>query len=115
MQETVQKILTSNRGILAADESTNTITKRFASLGLVSTPELNKKYREVLFTTPDFEKYISGVILFDETIKQGLGKILGDKGVLVGIKVDEGLETFNDTEEQVTKGLEGLSARLDEY
>ena len=115
MNQTVQSLFTPYKGILAADESTNTITKRFASLGLTSTPELNKKYREMLFITPDFEKYISGVILFDETIKQGLGKILGDKGVLIGIKVDEGLENFNDTEEQVTKGLEGLSERLDEY
>ena len=115
MQETVQKILTSNRGILAADESTNTITKRFLSLGLTSTPELNKKYREVLFSTPDLEKYISGVILFDETIRQGLGQILNQKGILIGIKVDGGLENFNNTEEQVTKGLDGLSIRLDEY
>jgi len=90
MQETVQKILTSNRGILAADESTNTITKRFLSLGLTSTPELNKKYREVLFSTPDLEKYISGVILFDETIRQGLGQMLNQKGILIGIKVDGG-------------------------
>jgi len=115
MNSTVQSLLASYKGILAADESTNTITKRLAALNLTSTPELNKKYREMLFITPDFEKYISGVILFDETIKQGLGKILEEKGVIPGIKVDEGLEDFNGTEEQVTKGLEGLSARLDEY
>ena len=115
MNQTVYNLLTSYKGILAADESTPSITKRFASLGLVSTPELNKKYREMLFTTPNIEKYISGVILFDETIKQGLGKILLDKGILVGIKVDVGLHGFNNTEEQVTKGLEGLKQRLDEY
>lgn len=115
MNETVQKILASSKGILAADESTNTITKRFASLSLTSTPELNKKYREMLFSTPNIEKYISGVILFDETIKQGLGQILTSKGILIGIKVDGGLENFNDTEEQVTKGLEGLVERLIEY
>lgn len=115
MNSTVQQLLAPYKGILAADESTNTITKRFQALGLTSTPELNKQYREMLFTTTDFEKYISGVILFDESIKQGLGEILKSKGVLVGIKVDEGLENFNDTEEQVTKGLDGLSERLDEY
>ena len=115
MNETVQKLLSVGKGILAADESTGNITKKFAALGLTSTPELNKKYREMLFTTPDIEKYISGVILFDETIKQGLGEVLKQKGILVGIKVDEGLENFNDTEEQVTKGLDGLSERLEEY
>lgn len=115
MNETVQKLLSVGKGILAADESTGNITKKFATLGLTSTPELNKKYREMLFTTPDIEKYISGVILFDETIKQGLGEVLKQKGILVGIKVDEGLESFNDTEEQVTKGLDGLSERLEEY
>lgn len=115
MQATLQKLLTPHKGILAADESTPSVTKRFAGIGLVSTPELNKEYRSLLFATPDIEKYISGVILFDETIKQGLGKILQEKGIEVGIKVDEGLEKFNDTEEQVTKGLEGLSERLDQY
>jgi len=115
MNQTVQKLLTPYKGILAADESTPSITKRFANLGLISTPELNKKYREMLFTTPDIEKYISGVILFDETIKQGLGDMLKQKGIEVGIKVDMGLESFNGTDEKVTKGLEGLSERLDEY
>lgn len=115
MNQTVQNLLQPYKGILAADESTPSITKKFANVGLISTPELNKKYREMLFTTPDIEKYISGVILFDETIKQGLGEVLSDKGILVGIKVDEGLESFNDTEEKVTKGLERLSERLDIY
>lgn len=115
VQRTVQRLLTPYKGILAADESTLSITKRFATLGLTSTPELNKAYRTMLFTTPEIEKYISGVIFFDETIKQGLGKILLDKGILVGIKVDMGLESFNNTEEQVTIGLEGLEQRLEEY
>lgn len=115
MEETVQKLLIAEKGILAADESTGNITKKFANLGLISTPELNKKYREMLFTTPDIEKYISGVILFDETIKQGLGDILRERGIIIGIKVDEGLEKFKDTEQKVTKGLQGLSERLDVY
>lgn len=115
MNETILKIMTPYKGILAADESTPSITKRFASLGLVSTPELNKEYRKMLFTTPDIEKYISGVILFDESIKQGLGEILKQKGIEIGIKVDMGLESFNGTDEQITKGLEGLGDRLEEY
>lgn len=114
-QLTVQQLSAPYKGILAADESTPSITKKFANIGLISTPELNKKYREMLFTTPDFEKYVSGVILYDETIKQGLGEILLSKEIAIGIKVDEGLESFNGTEEKVTKGLEGLSERLDEY
>lgn len=115
MQLTVQHLSTPYKGILAADESTPSITKKFAELGLISTPELNKKYREMMFNTPDFEKYISGVILFDETIKQGLGEILLSKDIAVGIKVDEGLESFNGTDEKITKGLEGLEERLVEY
>ncbi|HKC04737.1 MAG TPA: class I fructose-bisphosphate aldolase [Patescibacteria group bacterium] len=115
MEETIQKLLAEGRGILAADESTKTITKRFTALGLTSTPELNKKYREILFTTPRLANYISGVILFDESVRQGLHKILEGKGILAGIKVDGGLEPFNETEEQITKGLETLPQRLEEY
>jgi fructose-bisphosphate aldolase class I len=115
MQDTIQKLLAPGKGILAADESTGTITKRFADIGLTSTPELNKKYREMLFTTPGIENYISGVILYDETARQGMQKILQDKGIVPGIKVDGGLEPFNGTEEKITKGLEGLDTRLKEY
>lgn len=115
MNQTVQQLSTPYKGILAADESTPSITKKFANIGLISTPEMNKKYREMLFTAPDLEKYVSGVILFDETIKQGLGEVLLAKEIAVGIKVDEGLESFNGTEEKITKGLDGLSERLDEY
>lgn len=115
MNQTVQNLLQPYKGILAADESTPSITKRFATLGLISTPELNKEYRSMLFTTPEIEKYISGVILFEESLKQRLDEILKEKGIEVGIKVDQGLESFNNTEEQVTKGLDGLSERLDEY
>jgi len=114
-QHTIQQLLTLGKGILAADESTPSITKRFTSLGLVSAPELNKQYREMLFTTPEVEKYISGVILFEESLKQGLGEILKSKNILIGIKVDQGLESFNDTDEQITKGLEELSLHLDAY
>lgn len=115
MQDTIQKLLIPGKGILAADESTKTITKRFEALGLTSTPELNKKYREVLFTTQGIENFISGVILYDESVRQGLNKVLEAKGIVPGIKVDEGLEEFNGTPEQVTKGLETLNERLKEY
>ena len=115
MQETIQKLLAPGKGLLAADESTGTISKRFVALGLTSTPELNKKYREMLFTTPEIERYLGGVILFDESVRQNLQKVLGEKGIISGIKVDSGLEAFNGSEEQVTKGLEGLDERLKEY
>jgi fructose-bisphosphate aldolase class I len=115
MEETAQRLLALGKGILAADESTKTITKRFESVGLTSTPDLNKKYREMLFTAPGIEEYISGVILYDESIRQDLGKILEEKGIIPGIKVDEGLEPFGEGEEETTKGLEGLTERLKEY
>ena len=70
MKNTARQLVATPRGILAADESTKTITKRFESIGLTSTPDLNKKYREMLFTTTGIEEFISGVILFDETINR---------------------------------------------
>lgn len=120
MNQTVQNLIAPYKGILAADESTPTIAKRFAALSLTSTPELNKQYREMLFTTPDIEKYISGVILYEETLRQEaqgrpFAEILKSKNIEVGIKVDMGLESFNGTDEQITKGLDGLGERLEEY
>lgn len=121
MQDTIQKLLAPGKGILANDESTGTITKRFAAIGLTSTPELNKKYREMLFTTPDIENFLSGVIMYDETVRQKTDsgvlfpEYLTGKGITPGIKVDGGLEPFNGTDEKITKGLEGLSDRLKEY
>jgi len=115
MEETIKKLLAPGKGLLAADESTGTITKRFVALGLTSTPELNKKYREMLFTTSGIEEFLGGVILFDESVRQDLQKILEGKGIVPGIKVDEGLEPFNGSDEKVTKGLESLDTRLKEY
>jgi len=120
MKDTAQKLVASPKGILAADESTKTITKRFTSVGLTSTPDLNKKYREMLFTTTGIEEFISGVILYDETLHQSaqgkpFSKLLEDKGIIPGIKVDEGLEPFGEGEEEATKGLDGLAERLKEY
>lgn len=115
MQDVIQKLLSPGKGLLAADESTATITKRFAALGLTSTPELNKKYREMLFTAPGIENYLGGVILYDESVRQELNKVLEVRGIVPGIKVDGGLESFNGTEEQITKGLDDLDTRIKEY
>lgn len=115
MNQTVHNLSQAYKGILAADESTPSIQKKLSTVGLESTEEIRKAYRTMLFTTPDIEKYVSGVILYEETLKQGLGDIIKAKGIEVGIKVDMGLESFNDTEEMVTKGLEGLAERLEEY
>jgi fructose-bisphosphate aldolase class I len=113
-----KSLVASGKGLLAADESTGTIKKRFEAVGLVSSPELNRKYREMLLSTPGIEEFISGVIMFDETVRQETGgtpfpKYLEGKGIIPGIKVDEGREPFDG--EEVAKGLEGLKTRLPEY
>ncbi len=110
------------RGILAADESTGTCHKRFAKLGIPLTVEARQAYREMLFTTHDLGKAISGVILYDETIRQSkkdgtpFTKVLEDQGILPGIKVDKGPVKLPFTQgEKITEGLDGLAARIDEY
>ena len=115
------KMVEKGKGILAADESTPTCTKRFASINTDSTAESRNFYRNMLFTTEDIEKYISGVILFDETFHQSelssgmkFPKYLTSKNILPGIKVDQGLEDFSPYE-KLTKGLDGLSERLGKY
>ena len=115
------KMVEKGKGILAADESTPTCTKRFASINTDSTAESRNFYRNMLFTTEDIEKYISGVILFDETFHQSellsgikFPEYLTSKNILPGIKVDQGLEDFSPYE-KLTKGLDGLSERLGKY
>lgn len=121
LKEVAEKLVAPNKGILAADESTGTIKKRFESVGLVSTPELNRKYRQMLFSTPKIEEFISGAILFDETVRQKndqgitFPEYLSQKGIVPGIKVDEGKKLFRNDKEVVTKGLKGLTERLSEY
>lgn len=122
MDKTAKDLVAPGKGILAADESFPTIEKRFAKIGLTSTKETRRAYREVLITTPEIERYISGVILFDETIRQkthdgvSFVEVLSDRGIIPGIKVDQGTEVVPGTEgEKVTNGLEGLEARLAEY
>jgi fructose-bisphosphate aldolase, class I len=122
LQETAQAIVAEGKGILAADESDSTIMKRFDSIGVESTEENRRAYRELLFTTEGVEEYISGVILFDETIRQSSSdgtpfpKLLESKGVIPGIKVDKGAKPLALAEgETVTEGLDGLRERLGEY
>lgn len=117
-----QAMVAPGKGILAADESSPTIKKRFDAIGTESTEENRRTYREMLFTTPDMANYISGVILFDETIRQSCAdgtpfvKFLGDLGVVPGIKVDKGAKPLAGFPgETVTEGLDGLRERLEEY
>ncbi|MDP3646107.1 MAG: class I fructose-bisphosphate aldolase [bacterium] len=122
LQTVAQQMVASGKGILAADESSGTIEKKFAKIGLASTEDTRRAYREMLFTSPRIGDYISGVILFDETIKQNASdgrtmvSILQSVGVLPGIKVDQGTAAMDvSPEEKVTKGLDGLGDRLKEY
>ena len=122
LHETAVAIVADGKGILAADESDGTIKKRFDSIGVESTEENRRAYRELLFTTEGVEEYISGVILFDETIRQSSSdgtpfpKLLESKGIIPGIKVDKGAKPLALAEsETVTEGLDGLRARLEEY
>ena len=115
-------LVADGKGILAADESTGTIKKRFDSIGVENTEENRRAYRDLLFTTPGAEEYISGVILFDETIRQSahdgtpFPKLLESKGIIPGIKVDEGAKPLALAEgETITEGLDGLRERLAEY
>jgi fructose-bisphosphate aldolase, class I len=117
-----ESIVASDRGILAADESTGTIQKRFSTIDVESTEENRRSYRNLLFTTPGLEEFIGGVILFDETIRQAaddgtpFADLLADKGVVPGIKVDTGAKSLAGAAgETVTEGLDGLRERLEEY
>ena len=116
------RIISNNKGILAADESTPSMIKRFESINSESNPENRLKYRQILFSSPGMKNYIGGVILFDETINQitNIGKsipeLISDSGSIVGIKVDEGLKIINESpNEKITDGLIGLEERLPKY
>lgn len=121
LAKTAKEMVVAEKGILAADESSKTIQKRFDNIGLTSTPETNLAYRKLLFTTGGIEQYISGIILYDETIRQQIDgisvpKFLENKGILPGIKVDKGLVDLpNFPNEKITEGLDGLKDRLAEY
>tara|TARA_Y100000817_G_scaffold122312_1_gene95731 strand:- start:1734 stop:2735 length:1002 start_codon:yes stop_codon:yes gene_type:complete len=114
------KILSNGKGILAADESTGTMTKRLESVNVESTPDKRLNFRETLFTAAGMKEFIGGVILFDETIKQKvkstIPEIIKKSGSLTGIKVDTGAKKLaNSGEEKITEGLDGLRERLKEY
>jgi len=120
--QTASALVAPAKGILAADESTSTIKKRFDAIGVESTEPNRRTYRELLFRTPGIAQFISGVILYDETIRQKaadgtpLVKILKDQGILPGIKADVGAKPLAfSPAEVVTEGLDGLRERLIEY
>jgi fructose-bisphosphate aldolase class I len=122
LQSTAQALVAEGKGILAADESTGTIKKRLDSIGVESTENTRRAYRELLFTTEGAEEFISGVILYDETIRQSASdgtpfpKVLESRGIIPGIKVDLGAKPLALTDgETITEGLDGLRDRLEEY
>ncbi len=122
LEQTINKLAARGKGILAADESSGTIGKRFAAVGVESTEETRRTYRDMLITTPGINEFIAGVILFEETLNQNTldGTPFPEKlmklGILPGIKVDKGLVILpNTSEEQITQGLDGLAERLVEY
>ena len=122
LHETAAALVAEGKGILAADESTGTIKKRFDTIGVESTEENRRAYRDLLFTTPGAEEFISGVILYDETIRQKADdgtpfpQLLASKGIIPGIKVDLGAKPLAHAEgETVTEGLDGLRERLADY
>ncbi len=115
-------MVASGKGILAADESFGTANKRFQKLGIPTTEEMRRAYREMLFTTPEIGKFLSGVILFDETIRQStkagvpFTKVLTDAGMIPGIKLDAGAKPLAGASgETITEGLDGLRDRIAEY
>ena len=122
LADTARALVAPGKGILAADESTATIKRRFDAIGVENTEDNRRVYRELLFRTPGIGKYISGVILYDETIRQKaadgtrLVDLLTDQGVMPGIKADVGAKPLaGSPAETVTEGLDGLRERLAEY
>ena len=122
MESTAGLLVAPGKGILAADESSGTIERRFAAVGVESTPDSRRAWRNLLFTTPGIEEHISGVILFDETIRQSADDgtpfptLLAGRGIIPGIKVDRGAKLLAGSPgEKVTEGLDALRERLAEY
>ena len=122
LQATMAALTVRGKGLLAADESVATITKRLQAVGVESTEETRRAYRDLLLTTPKLNEYIGGVILFEETLNQStlsdvpFAKFLQDNHIVPGIKVDKGLvPVSSENAEQVTQGLDGLAERLQKY
>jgi len=122
LKQTAQAMVAPYKGILAADESNRTATTRLQEVGIESSEESRRKYRQLLFTAPEVENSISGVILYDETIRQAddngapFPELLKGRGIIPGIKVDTGAKPLaGSSKEKVTEGLDGLRERLAEY
>lgn len=122
LDSTVKALVAEGKGILATDETVPTVTKRLNALHIESTPDSRRTYREMFFTTPGAAEFISGVIVYDETIRQKsssgipLAEVLSKQGIIPGIKVDTGAKPLaGSLEETVTEGLDGLRDRLREY
>ncbi|MEM9151345.1 MAG: class I fructose-bisphosphate aldolase [Cyanobacteria bacterium P01_F01_bin.3] len=122
LRETAQAMVAKGKGILAMDESNGTCNKRFKALGIPETEEFRRAYRKLILTTSSLSDYVSGVILYDETIRQKTSSgvpflnVIADAGMIAGIKVDTGAKSFANHEgETVTEGLDGLRERIAEY
>jgi fructose-bisphosphate aldolase class I len=122
VERTAQALVADGKGILAADETIGTLTRRFEQLKIPSTPESRREYRELLFTTSGSSDYISGAIMYDETIRQRassgkqLLEVLRNQGIIPGIKVDTGAKPLaGSQDETITEGLDGLRERLKDY
>lgn len=121
LRQTAKRLMSGERGILAADESGGSIHKKFEAMKITDDEQHRRDYRNIFFTTPELEKYVNGVILFDETARQKADDgtdfvtFLTKRGVIPGIKVDQGLEYFDGSNDTWTKGLVGLPERLHEY
>ena len=122
IENIAKQMISKGKGILAADESTGTMTKRLSSVNVVSTSENRLKFRETLFSAEGMKNYIGGVILYDETIKQKtssgktIPELIKSFGSIPGIKVDIGAKKLaGSPEEKITEGLDGLRERLAEY
>ena len=120
LHTTARELVADDKGILAADESSGTIEKRFDSIGLATSEENRRAYRDMLFTTPGLEEFVSGVILYDETLRQRsadgtpFAELLTSRGIIPGIKVDTGAKPLAGSPgETVTEGLDGLRDRLE--
>ncbi|MBK9495155.1 MAG: Fructose-bisphosphate aldolase class 1 [Alphaproteobacteria bacterium ADurb.BinA280] len=122
LEDIAQALVAEGKGIIAIDESTNTIKRRFEAVGIENTEEHRRAYREMLLTTPRLGEHISGAILFDETLRQStkdgvpFAQVMREAGILPGIKVDKGTQSLAGFPgELVTEGLDGLRERLKEY
>jgi len=120
--KTAKRLVEDDKGLLAMDESNPTCNKRFAALGITQNAETRRAYREMIVTTKDLDKCISGAILYDETIRQQtkdgtpIIKVITDAGIIPGIKVDMGAKDLaGHKDEKITEGLDGLRDRLNDY